>query len=361
MFSTPSPPPRAQRESPPIRNTDSNRGHVFERRAPSPEEEEERSFVFNPADYLDIPDRSQDSIRLRQQENDIRKQEDSLRLKLPKLKPEEIRRREDSIKLLQDALKQQKDNIEKKRVQRKERIIAEMEAERLAEINRPPPSYYSPSPVPVARAPVPVARAPVVPAPVVRRGLAGLIERIETADWNRVAPPSASQIARGRARRIRREEAALRREERSEERREKKLKEEQDALHKGLYEKQKDILESWYRLHPKGTPIPDTEFSVYSAYHKTKTPEIKRIPKPYSYLKSDNKSKKKHNFLKRLLTRKNVLPRKKSPVPPKQNILMPPAYSPPKIKVRSPPPDYVAGGSRSSRNKTRKTRRGKRS
>ena len=90
MFSTPSPPPRAQIESPrvhPVRNSDSNRGHVFERRAPSPEEEEERSFVFNPSDYVDIPDRSQDSQRLRQQENIIKKQEDSLRLKLPKLKP----------------------------------------------------------------------------------------------------------------------------------------------------------------------------------------------------------------------------------------------------------------------------------
>ena len=340
-------------------NTDSNRG-VLERGAPSPEEEEERSFDFNPSDYVDIPDRSQDSIRLRQQENIIKKQEDSLRLKLPKLKPEEIRRREDSIKLLQDALEQQKKIIEEKRFQRKQRIIDEMEAERLAEINRPPPSYYSPSPVPVARAPIQVVPAPVVPAPVVRprrRGLAGLIERIENADWNRVAPPSAAQIARGQARRIRREESALRREER----REKKLKEEQDALHKGLYEKQKDKLESWYLKHPKGTPIPDENFPVYSAYHKTLNPSIRRILKPYSYLKSDNKSKKKHNFLKRLLTRKNVLPRKKSPVPPKQNILMPPEYSPPKIKVRSPPPDYVAGGSRSSRNKTRKTRRGKRS
>jgi hypothetical protein len=333
MFSTPSPPPRAQSESPrvhSVRNSDSNRGHIFERRAraPSPPEEEERSFVFNPGDYVDIPDRSQDSIRLRQQENIIKKQEDSLRLKLPKLKPEEIQRREDSIKLLQNALEQQKKILEEKRFQRKQRIIDEMAAERLAEINRSPPSYYSPSPVPVARAPVPVARAPiqvvpapmpVVPAPVVRRGLAGLIERIENHPLNRVAPPR--------------------------ERREKKLKKKQDELQKKYYEKQKDKLEELYLAYPNG--IPDTEFPVYFDYHKTLNPEIRRIPKPYSYLKSDKKSKKKHNFLKRLLTRK------KSPVPPK-TLTPPPAYLSPKIKVRSPPPDYVAGGSRSSRNKTRK-------
>jgi hypothetical protein len=332
-------------------NTDSNRG-VLERGAPPREEEE---YIFNEADYVDIPERSQDSQRLRQQENDIRQRENSLKRKLPKLKPEEIRRRQDSIKLLQDALNQQKENREKKRIQRKERIIAEMkaeraemEAERLAEINRPPPSYYSSSPVQV---PVQVSTVPVpaVPVPVVRRPwYHRLADRIDNADWNRTAPPSASQIARGQARRTRRGEAALRREERSE-----------DELQKKYYEKQKKILKKWYLKHPNGTPKPDTEFPVYPLYHKTLNPEIKRIPKPYSYLNPDNKSKKKHNFLKRLLTRKNVLPRKKSPVP--KNILMPPEYSPPKIKVRSPPPDYVAGGSRSSRKKTRKTKKIKRS
>ena len=288
-------------------NTDSNRG-VLERGAPPREEEEE--FVFNPADYVDIPDRSQDSIRLRRQENDIRQlyneiserednikqEEDELREKKSKMKPKEIEQREFRIKLRKESLqnqidllyyqenilKQQKENIEKKRIQRKERIIAEMEAERLAEINRPPP---------VPTVPVPTVPVPTVPAPVVRprrRGLAGLIERIETADWNQTAP-SAAQISRRRARRIRREESALRREER----REKKLKEEEDALHKQKYEDQKDILQELYIKYPNKS-IPDTEFPVYYDYHKTLNPAIRRIPKPYSYEEEDNKKRDKN-------------------------------------------------------------------
>ena len=216
--------------------------------------------------------------------------------------------------------------------------------------------------------------------PVVRRPwYHRFAERIENHPLNRPAPPTAAQISRRRSRRIRREEAALRREERSEERRKKKKKKEEDAYHKGLYEKQKNKLEAWYRLHPNGTSIPDKNFSIYSAYHKTSNPEIRRIPKPYSYdNEKETKKKKKPNLLKklkRLLTQKNVIPRKKSPVPQPilppvpQKILtlppdysspnLPPAYSSRKYKLRSTQRDYNAGGMRSSRKK--KTRRVKRS
>ena len=386
-------------------NTDSNRG-VLERGAP-PREEEGEEFIFNEADYFDIPERSQDSIRLRRQENDIRKRENSLQRKLPKLKSPEIRRRQDSIKLLQDALNQQKENIEKKRIQRKERIIAEMEAERaemeaeraemeaerLAEINRPPPSYYSSSPVPVPAptvqvptvpaptvpaptVPVPTVPVPTVPVPVVRRPwYHRLADRIDNADWNRAAPPTAAQIARRRARRTRREEAALRREERSK----KSLKEAQDELQKQKYEDQKDLLEKLYIKYPNKS-IPDKEFPVYSAYHKTLNPAIRRIPKPYSYEEEDNKkrdknpneteTKKKRNpnllkKIKRLLTQKNVIPRKKSPVPPPKSLTpppdyspgLPPAYSSRGYKLRSTQSDYNAGGGRSRKKKTRRVKR----
>ena len=377
-------------------NTDSNRG-VLERGAPPREEEEE--FIFDDTEYFEMPRRSQDSVQIRLQENNIRQlyndiserednikqAEDELREKKSKMKPKEIEQREFRIKLrkesLQDQidvlhyqeniLKQQKENIEKKRIQRKERIIAEMEAERLAEINRPPPAYYSSSPVPAPTAPVPAPTVPV-PAPVVRRPwYHRLADRIDNADWNRAAPPTAAQTARRRARRTRREEAALRREER----RKKSLKEKQDAYHKGLYEIQKDKLEELYIKYPNG--IPDTEFTVYPLYHKTSNPEIRRIPKPYSYDKETETKKKKPNLLKklkRLLTQKNVIPRKKSPVPPPilppvpPKILtlpaysspnLPPAYSSRKYKLRSTQRDYNAGGMRSSRKK--KTRRVKRS
>ena len=352
-------------------NTDSNRG-VLERGAPSPD-------VFDDPNYFDIPDRSQYSIRIRRQENEIRNREASLRRDLPKLNQHQRDQRQYHIKLLQEKLDQQKEIAEEKRIQRKARIIAEMEAER----NRPPPSYYSSLPVPVPTAPAPMP----APAPVVRRPwYHRFADRIENHPLNRPAPPSAAQISRRRARRTRREEAALRREEAALRREEKSLKEEEDALHKGLYEKQKDKLKSWYRKHPKGTPIPDEEFPVYSAYHKTLNPAIRRIPKPYSYEEEDNKkrdknpneteTKKKRNpnllkKIKRLLTQKNVIPRKKSPVPPpKQNILMPlpeydpeydltelpfglPSYSSRGYKLRSTQRDYNAGG----RKKTRKYRK----
>ena len=356
-------------------NTDSNRG-VLERGAPPREEEEE--FSFNESDYFDIPERSQYSQRLRQQENEIRQLEASLRRDLPKLNQHQRDQRQYHIKLLQEKLDQQKEIAEEiaeeKRIQRKARIIAEMEAER----NRPPPSYYSSLPVPVPTVPAPMP----APAPVVRRPwYHRFADRIENHPLNRPAPPSAAQISRRRARRIRREEAALRREERSK----KSLKEAQDELQKQKYEDQKDLLKKLYIKYPNKS-IPDKEFPVYSAYHKTLNPAIRRIPKPYSYEEEDNKkrdknpneteTKKKRNpnllkKIKRLLTQKNVIPRKKSPVPPpKQNILMPlpeydpeydltelpfglPSYSSRGYKLRSTQRDYNAGG----RKKTRKMKK----
>jgi len=347
-------------------NTDSNRG-VLERGAPSPD-------VFDDPNYFDIPDRSQDSQRLRQQENDIRQRKASLQRDLPELNQHQRDQRQYHIKLLQEKLDQQKEIAEEKRIQRKARIIAEMEAER----NRPPPSYYSSLPAPMPTVPVPTVPAPM-PAPTVRRPWYHRIaERIENHPLNRPAPPSAAQIARRRARRIRKEESALRREER----REKKLKEAQDELQKQKYEDQKDLLKKLYIKYPNKS-IPDKEFPVYPAYHKTLSPEIRRIPKPYSYEEEDNKkkdknpneteTKKKRNpnllkKIKRLLTQKNVIPRKKSPVPPpKQNIpLMPPpeydvdelpfglpSYSSRKYKLRSTQRDYTAGG----RKKTRRVKK----
>lgn len=297
------------------------------------------------------------------------------------LRKESLQNQIDLLYYQENILNQQKENIEKKRIQRKERIIAEMEAERLAEINRPPPSYYSSSPVQVPAPTVPTVPTVPAPVPVVRRPwYHRLADRIENHPLNRPAPPTAAQISRGRARRIRREESAIRREERSEERRKKKLKKEEDAYHKGLYEKQKNKLEAWYlKPHPNGTSIPDKNFSIYPDYHKTSNPEIRRIPKPYSYdNETETKKKKKPNLLKklkRLLTQKNVIPRKKSPVPPPilppvpPKILtlppdysspnLPPAYSSRKYKLRSTQRDYNAGGMRSSIKK--KTRRVKRS
>ena len=348
-------------------NTDSNRG-VLERGAPSPD-------VFDDPNYFDIPDRSQD---LQRQENEIRNREASLRRDLPKLNQHQRDQRQYHIKLLQEKLDQQKEIAEEKRIQRKARIIAEMEAER----NRPPPSYYSSLPVPVPTAPAPVP----APAPVVRRPwYHRFADRIENHPLNRPAPPSAAQISRRRARRTRREEAALRREEAALRREERSLKEAQDELQKQKYEDQKDLLEKLYIKYPNKS-IPDKEFPVYSAYHKTLNPAIRRIPKPYSYEEEDNKkrdknpneteTKKKRNpnllkKIKRLLTQKNVIPRKKSPVPPpKQNILMPlpeydpeydltelpfglPSYSSRGYKLRSTQRDYNAGG----RKKTRKYRK----